>query len=79
MHLLDRIEINPKVLKGKAVIKGTRLSVQFILGLLASGAGFEEILNEYTNLQKDDILACLSFASNVLNDQLFYPISQDVA
>jgi len=79
MELLNRIEINNKVLKGKAVIKGTRLSVQYILGLLANGADFDEILSEYANLQKEDLLACLRFASNVLNDQLFYPITQDAA
>jgi len=79
MELLERIEMKPDVLKGKAIIRGTRLSVQYILGLLANGADFKEILDEYTSLQKDDILACLMFASNVLNDQLFYPISQDAA
>jgi len=62
MELLNRIEINSNVLKGKAVIKNTRLSVQYILGLLVNGADFEEILNEYTNLQKEDILACLMIA-----------------
>jgi uncharacterized protein (DUF433 family) len=79
MDLLDRIEINPEVLKGKAVIKGTRLSVQYILGLLGSGADFEEILDEYNTLKKEDILACLLFASKTLEDQLFFPFSKDVA
>ncbi|MDX2245130.1 MAG: DUF433 domain-containing protein [Bacteroidia bacterium] len=63
MELLERIDINPQILKGKAVIKGTRLSVQYILGLLAGGASFEEILNEYKTLKKDDIYACLLFAA----------------
>jgi len=62
MELLNRIEINSNLLKGKAVIKGTRLSVQYILGLLANDADFDEILNEYTKLEKEDILACLMFA-----------------
>ena len=79
MNLLDRIEINPEVLKGKAVIKGTRISVQYILGLLGSGADFEEILDEYKTLNKEDILACLVFASKTLEDQLFFPLSKDVA
>ncbi len=79
MELLKRIEINHKVLKGKAVIKGTRLSVQYILGLLANGADFGEILNEYENLQKEDLLACLKFASTILSDQLFYSTIQDTA
>lgn len=79
MDLLERIEINPEVLKGKAVIKGTRLSVQFILGMLASGADFKEILDEYKTLEKKDILACLMFASKTLDNQLFIPFSKDVA
>ncbi len=79
MNLTKRIEINPAILKGKAVIKGTRLSVQYILGLLANGASEEEILDEYTNLRRDDILACLMFASNALDDHFFYPNAQDQA
>lgn len=79
MDLLERIEINPEVLKGKAVIKGTRLSVQFILGMLASGADFQEILDEYKTLERKDILACLMFASQALDNQLFIPFSKDVA
>jgi len=60
-QLLNRIEINPKVLSGKPIVKGTRLSVQYIVGLMASGADFEEILDEYTHLEKADILACLMY------------------
>ncbi|NCA86548.1 MAG: DUF433 domain-containing protein [Clostridia bacterium] len=66
-QLLNRIEINPEVLAGKPVIKGTRLSVQYILGLLASGAGFEEILSEYSTINHEDIQACLLFASTALD------------
>ncbi|MEZ4825737.1 MAG: DUF433 domain-containing protein [Bacteroidia bacterium] len=79
MELLGRIEINPQILKGKAIIKGTRLSVQYILGLLASGADFEEILQEYKTLQREDIFACLLFASRALDNQYFAPFSKDVA
>jgi uncharacterized protein (DUF433 family) len=63
--LLDRIEINPKVLAGKPVVKGTRLSVQFIVGLLGQGTTMDEILQEYHRLTKEDILACLVFASSI--------------
>ena len=63
-QLIERIEINPGVLAGKPVIKGTRLSVQYILGLLASGADFNEVLSEYSTLSPEDIQACLLFASN---------------
>jgi len=67
MQLLERIEINQAVLLGKPVIKGTRLSVQFIIGLMASGADFDEILDEYKGIEKEDILACLKFASESLD------------
>ncbi len=75
-QLLNRIEINPGVLTGKPVIKGTRLSVQYILGLLASGADFDEILSEYAGLNNEDIQACLLFASVTLDTSSFMPLTQ---
>jgi uncharacterized protein (DUF433 family) len=50
---------------GKPVIRGTRLTVQYILGLLAHGATIEEILQEYEGLTREDILACLQFAKEI--------------
>ncbi len=52
--------------------------MQFILGLLGSGADFDEILDEYSTLKKEDILACLVFASKTLEDQLFFPFSKEM-
>ena len=75
-QLLERIEINPKILTGKPVIKGTRLSVQFIVGLLAQGMSFEEVLEEYKNLKQEDILACLWFATQVLESNTFIPLDK---
>jgi len=72
--LLKRIEINPKIMVGKPVIKGTRLTVEFILNLLASGATVEEILEEYKGLTKEDILACFLFASRCLSETDFMPL-----
>jgi uncharacterized protein (DUF433 family) len=60
--LLERIAINPKVMTGKPVIKGTRLTVEFILNLLAHGATKQEILDEYTGLTQTDIQTCILFA-----------------
>ena len=60
--LLERITLNPKVMVGKPVIRGTRLTVQFILNLLAHGATTDEILDEYDGLTLEDIKACLLFA-----------------
>ncbi len=71
--LLGRITIDPKVMVGKPVIKGTRLTVEYILGLLASGLTIEEVLDEYPGLKKDDVLACLLFASKTLEDSSFVP------
>ncbi len=62
--LLARIVIDPKIMVGKPIIKGTRLTVQFILGLLAQGMSMEDILQEYKKITLEDILACLTFARN---------------
>ena len=77
-NLLRRIEMNPNILVGKPVIKGTRLSVQFILHLLAHGATIEEILSEYPKLTKNDILACLLYASETLETTTFMPLEKTV-
>ena len=71
--LLERITVDPKVTVGKPVIRGTRLTVESILGLLASGITIEDILAEYHGLERDDILACLLFASKALGDSSFVP------
>jgi len=72
--LLERISINPRVMVGKPVICGTRLTVEYILGLLAHGTSIDEILEEYPGLEKNDIYACLLFASKALQDASFIPI-----
>jgi uncharacterized protein (DUF433 family) len=75
--LLNRIVINPKVMVGKPVIRGTRLTVQFILGLLAHGATIDEILEEYEGLTREDILACLQFAKETLENTDFVPLAAE--
>ncbi len=65
-QLLERITLNPKVMVGKPVIRGTRLTVEYILNLLAHGATVEEILEEYQGLTPEDIQACLLFAAKSL-------------
>lgn len=65
-QLLNRITCDPKVMVGKPVIKGTRLTVDYVLNLLAHGETVEEILDEYTDLKREDIQACLLFASRSL-------------
>ena len=77
--LLKRITINPKVMVGKPVIRGTRLTVEYILGLLAHGTTMKEILQEYPGLKKDDIYACLLFASKTLEDSSFVPLKTEAS
>ena len=62
-QLLERIRLDPKVMVGKPVIKGTRLTVEYILNLLAHGVTMTEILEEYQGLTPEDIQACLLFAA----------------
>ncbi|MEW6572206.1 MAG: DUF433 domain-containing protein [Bacillota bacterium] len=76
--LLERIVVNPEVMVGKPVIKGTRLTVQYILGLLAQGVTPDEILQEYDGLTQEDILACLLFATEALENTSFVPLSTEV-
>lgn len=65
--LLERIAIDPTIMAGKPVIKGTRLTVQYILGLLAQDITLDEIITEYEGLNKEDIFACLAFAKEQSN------------
>lgn len=78
-QMLERIVINPKVKVGKPVIKGTRLTVEYILGLLAQGATFDEILQEYEGLTQEDIQACLLFATKSLESTVFMPLAEEPA
>lgn len=78
-QLLTRITLNPKVMVGKPVIKGTRLTVEFILNLLAHGATAVEILEEYKGLTAEDIQACLLFATKSLESTAFMPLEMEMA
>jgi uncharacterized protein (DUF433 family) len=78
-QLLERIIINPKVMVGKPVIKGTRLTVEYILGLLAHGATNGEILGEYEGLVQEDIQACFLFATRTLENTTFMPLAMEMA
>ena len=77
--LLERITLNPPVMTGKPVIKGTRLSVEFILNQLAHGATTAEILDEYKGLAAEDIQACLLFAGESLSRTDFMPLVVETA
>ena len=65
----ERIVVDPKVLVGKPVIRGTRLSVEFIVGLVANRWSDEQILENYPGITHEDISACLYYASDVLKSE----------
>jgi uncharacterized protein (DUF433 family) len=75
VELKDRITIDPKVLVGKPVIAGTRISVEFIVDLLASGWSHEQILASYPHISEVDILACLQYAGELLHSERVYPLA----
>ena len=74
MALSERIVVNSEVLAGKPVIRGTRLAVEFILELLAAGESESDLLENYPGLSREDILACLSYASYLAHEYRAYPI-----
>jgi len=76
-ELLERITVDPKVMVGKPVIKGTRLTVEYILNLLAHGATAKDILSEYKGLTQDDIQACILFATKSLESTTFMPLRSE--
>ncbi len=75
MNSRDRIVTDPAVLVGKAVVKGTRLSVDFLLDLLAQGWPDSEVLRNYPGLTREDLLACLAYASERVREEKVYPFS----
>ncbi len=66
---MSRITVNPKILGGKPIIRGTRISLEFILELLASGE--DEILPDYSHLTKEDIYACIRYAAISLKNEIY--------
>jgi uncharacterized protein (DUF433 family) len=74
MNWQDRITIDPTVLSGKPIVRGTRISVELVVGLLAAGWTQEQILDGYPNLTADDVRACLVYASELLHAEKVYPL-----
>jgi uncharacterized protein (DUF433 family) len=74
MNWKERITIDQSVLVGKPVVKGTRLAVEFIVDLLAQGWSESDLLKNYPGLTKDDIQACLQYASAILHAEKVYPL-----
>lgn len=74
-ELTDRIVINPEIMVGKPIIKGTRITVEHILDLLAQRMSIAEILEDFPHLQQDDIYACLAFAKKSLENTTYMPVN----
>ncbi len=70
----QRIILNPDVLVGKPVIRGTRISVDLVIDLLARGYSKEQILQQYDHITADDIQACLAYASEALRSERVYAL-----
>lgn len=77
--MIERITANPNILGGKPIIRGTRLSVEFMLDLLASDMSEAEILEDYPHLTKDDIHACLTYAARSCKNEIYLELERIAA
>lgn len=73
---MEFIEINPKIMLGKPVIKGTRITVEHVISMLAQGISVEEILQQYKGLKKEEVLACLEYAKNILDKTFTFDLDK---
>jgi uncharacterized protein (DUF433 family) len=69
----SRITLDPTVLAGKPVIRGTRLSVEFVIGLMADGWNEGDIMTNYPGITHDDVMACLAYARDTLSSEKVFP------
>lgn len=74
MAQTDRIVVDPRILTGKPVVRGTRISVELVVELLAAGWSHAQILTSYRRLSEEDIRACLAYASELLREEKVYPL-----
>jgi uncharacterized protein (DUF433 family) len=75
MDWRTRISFSPQVLVGKPVVKGTRISVEQVLKVMADGWSEEDVLRAYPHLTRDDVHACLAYAAEALASERVYPLS----
>lgn len=76
MNWRERIVCDPEILMGKPSIKGTRISVELVLGWLGAGWSLEQVLDNYPHLQREDVLAALSYASEYMREERFIKLPQ---
>ena len=77
--LLNRITVNGAIFGGKPIIRGHRLAVEHVLGMLASGDTVEDLLKAYAWLEREDVLACLAYARRVVGHERVQPRITDIA
>ena len=73
-QLLERITVDPKIFGGKPIVRGRRLAVEHVLGMLAAGDSIETILQGYEWLEREDVLACLTYARKVVAHERVEPL-----
>ncbi len=74
-QLIQRITVDPKIFGGKPTIRGRRLAVEHVLGMLAAGDSVETLLEGYDWLERDDVLACLLYARRLVGHERVEPLS----
>ncbi len=75
--LLKRIVVDPKIFNGKPIIRGMRIKVETVLSLMERGVSVDEILNDYSELEMEDIKACLAYARHLVTNETLEEINID--
>ena len=75
----QRITFNPRIFNGKPIVRGRRLAVEHVLGMLAAGDDFATILEGYPWLEREDILACLAYARSLVANEMIEPLQMELA
>ncbi len=78
-ELLKRITVNPGIFGGKPIIRGRRLAVEHVLGMLAAGDSVDDLLRAYPWLEREDVLACLAYARRIVGRERVEPLAVDEA
>jgi uncharacterized protein (DUF433 family) len=79
MNWRDHIQSDPDILVGKPAIKGTRISVELVLGWLAQGWTHEMLLESYPHITHEDILACIAFAADMMREEQYVAVDKATA
>ena len=78
-ELLKRITVNPKIFSGKPIVRGRRLAVEHVLGMLAAGDSIEVIVQGYPWLEREDVLACLAYAHRIVEHERMEPLIMEAS